>query len=251
MTKAGIFTLLALTLSYAFPLYSDCMVYLGSSNFTQLVDHSPKMWLLLFVDPDCVHCKHVDSAWQHASRELCHDPEFAMGVIDLKANKELEYRFEIKGPLSILLIKDKVVYSLEEFPDKDISRFAYNADIVLKGRPVPSSKNFFSKLWYVTCLAAEKGLILFKYCNLFTPIKLLLLLLLLLLPLLLGAVFLYLARTVETEGKYDENVRPESVESKKAGRKGRGEREGSMYTKRSVLAGEEYGPESSLEVYDE
>ena len=168
-----------------------------------------------------------------------------------KANNELKYRFRIKEYLGILLIKDKEVYNLEEFPSVNLIDFAYNADTVLKGSPMPSYTSIFGKIYYEIIWTTKKGLLIFRNYSIPTLIKFLLLLLLVLSPLIIGAMFFYLAKDMKDEERYDDNVRPEIEKQKaKKGLKDRRLRERSMHKSiggTSVGVGEEFVVGSSLE----
>jgi thiol-disulfide isomerase/thioredoxin len=197
----------------------ECFVTLSTQNFTQLVDHSPDTWLLIFTDEKCGYCKDLLPLWKEAAEKLCNEPNLNLGVVDLRSNSDLRYRFEINNALAFKLIKNGYVYSFDSsYPVQNLIDFSQRGSAVLTGEVIPSYKSSVRKAWYIVKSSIEELLPICDndYLKDFPGwVKVLLLILLLFSPVMLAAILVWYLSSPTITGEEEEEINPTTLSAMK------------------------------------
>lgn len=192
----------------------ECVVYLSTHNFTELVDRSFHSWLVMFIDEDCGYCKDIVPLFVKTAEDLCNEPDLHFGVVKLKGNSDLHYRFEIKTTLAFKLIKNGKVYTYDEsYPVQNLTDFSQRGSALVTGEITPFYKSSLSKIYYDATAVFEGLLPIFDntyLANHPSSEKVSLLILLLLAPMILAAILLYYCSSKVTTEDEQINVKVNS-----------------------------------------
>eukprot|EP00826_Nyctotherus_ovalis_P050151 TRINITY_DN6115_c0_g1_i10.p2 TRINITY_DN6115_c0_g1~~TRINITY_DN6115_c0_g1_i10.p2 ORF type:complete len:233 (-),score=53.42 TRINITY_DN6115_c0_g1_i10:1604-2302(-) len=192
----------------------DCTVTLSTHNFSELVDHSPHTWLVMFIDEKCGYCRDIRPLWSETVEKLCGDSNLRFGVVELKANSDLRYRFEVDSTLAFKLIKNGRVYTLDSsYSVQNLTDFTQRGSAVLTGELLPSYKSSLKKLWLVFTGTFTGLLTVFDSSGFSYLTKVVLLTLLLVSPLVLAALLLWCV--VPKASAEEEQVNSEALKAMK------------------------------------
>lgn len=192
----------------------DCTVTLSTHNFSELVDHSPHTWLVMFMDEQCGYCREILPLWSETVEKLCGDSSLRFGVVELKANSDLRHRFAVHSTLAFKLIKNGRMYTLDSsYSVQNLTDFTQRGSAVLTGELLPSYKSAPQKLWAAFATTFNDLLTVFESTGFSYSSKIVLLVLLLVSPLLLAALLLWCVAPKSFEE--EEQINSESLKTMK------------------------------------
>lgn len=205
ITFAGSFLLFISTV-----ITKECFFTLSTQNFTEVVDRSPKSWLIMFIDDNCGYCKDIIPIWRNVSEKLCNEENLSFGVVELGSNSDLRYRFEINYLLAFKLLRNGNIYTFDTtYPVQNLIDFSKRASAVSAGEKIPSYKSSIGKVWYIV-KSIIKDLLLICECqytkNLPDWVKVVLIIFLLFSPVVLAAILLWYLGSKTITGEEEEEI---------------------------------------------